>query len=163
VGCFALRFSEGFSMYSVVLLVAATSGGDVSGFGHKNNGCNGCTGYTVGCSGYYTTGCTGYTTGCNGCQGTKSGFLGLCHKKNNCTGCTGYVYPTGCTGYTPVAPAAPVTMPAPPVTGCTGYVYPTGCTGYTTGCHGSTNCNGGGFLGLRHHKSKSCNGGCYGY
>ena len=69
-------------MYSVVLMVAATSGGDMTGFGHKGSGC---TGYTTSSA----TGCTGHTTGCTG-----GGFLGMrsgggLFGKHKSTGCTG--------------------------------------------------------------------------
>ena len=65
-------------MYSVVLMVAATSGGDVAGFGgHKDSG-----------------GCSGYTAGCNGNSCGGGGFLGMKsggglfgkHKSKGCSG-----------------------------------------------------------------------------
>lgn len=76
-------------MYSVVLMVAATSGGDVASFGHKN-GCNGCAGYTVssGCHGCSGGGFLGKHRDRNGCNG--GGFLGL-HKNKGCNGgCYGW-------------------------------------------------------------------------
>jgi hypothetical protein len=51
-------------MYSVVLLVAATSGGDMASFG-GSKGCNGCNG------------CNGYTAGCHGSSCHGGGFLGM--------------------------------------------------------------------------------------
>ncbi len=97
-------------MYSVVLMVAATSGGDMASFGGKDK---------AGCHGTVATapaGCTG-STSCHG-----GGFLGLRdgdgllkHKAK--AGCHGTA-PAGCTGT--VAPAPVVVAP------------PAGCTG----CHG---------------------------
>jgi hypothetical protein len=147
-------------MYSVVLMVAATSGGDMSSFGNKG-GCTGsCTG-TVAVSSCHGSSCCG-----GGFLGMRSGG-GLFSKKSGCHGCSG-CYGTvaaGCTG-APVVVAAPPVVTAPPVVvtpvGCTG------CTGYTSGCHGSS-CHGGGFLGLRSggggglfgkHKGGCC-GGCW--
>ena len=59
-------------MYSVVLLMALSGGGDVPAFGH-HDGCSGCTGY-VSCSG-----CCG---GCSGCSGCCGGYV------VSCTGCS---------------------------------------------------------------------------
>ncbi|QJW97407.1 hypothetical protein [Frigoriglobus tundricola] len=146
-------------MYSVVLLVAATSGGDMASFGGSKG--SGCTGYTAGC--------TGYTAGCHGSSCHGSGFLGMKSSgglfSKHKGGCHGSTYAGSCTG-------APVVASAPPVAttpvGCTGYTA--GCTGYTAGCHGSS-CHGGGFLGLRNssggglfskHKG-GCSGSCHGW
>lgn len=156
-------------MYSVVLMVAATSGGDMASFG-KDRGCNGCAGYTCnGCDG----GCKGGgflglrdKMGCNGCSG---GIFGG-HKSKGCDGgCHGTVV-SGCHGTVVATPAAPAAMPAPvvhpaPVAGCHGSHYSGGCHGCDGGCHG---CKGGGFLGMRNggglfgKKGKGCHGGCYG-
>src|SRR5829696_6754986 len=115
-------------MYSVVLMVAATSGGDVASFGKDRGGCNGCSGYSSGCKG---GGFLGHKDrgGCNG-----GGFLG--HKdKGGCNGggCYGSSYSAGChgtvaagctgTAYAPVV-AAPMPAPAAPVA-----AVPVGCHG----------------------------------
>lgn len=136
-------------MYSVVLMVAATSGGDMAGFGgHKDSG--GCTGAVASAS------CHGNSCSGGGFLGMRSGGGLFKHKDKG--GCHGSSYAGGCTGAAP----APVVVAAP---------APTGCTGYTVGssCHGGNSCHGGGgFLGMKSggglfkHKSKGCNGGCYG-
>ena len=124
-------------MYSVVLLVAATSGGDMAGFGHKDSG-----------------GCTGYVAGCTGCDG--GGFLGLrskhqhgcdggCHGSAPSTGCGGGVFVGGCSSSVPtVAPSM----------GCTGS---NGCDGGGSGFLGLR--SGGGMFGKHKH---GCGGGCSG-
>ena len=139
-------------MYSVVLLVAATSGGDMASFGSKGNSC---TGYTAGCSGY-TTGCHGSSCHGSGFLGSRSGGGLFSKHKGSCHGST---YAGSCTGAPVVATAPVATVP----TGCTGYT-----AGYSSGCHGSS-CHGGGFLGMRSggglfskHKG-SCHGGCHGW
>ena len=71
-------------MYSVVLLVAATSGGDVSSFGGMKGGA-GCHGATM-------------SAGCHGSSCHGGGFLGLRnggglfgkHKGGGGGGCTGH-------------------------------------------------------------------------
>ncbi|MBP3957125.1 hypothetical protein J8F10_17815 [Gemmata sp. G18] len=141
-------------MYSVVLMVAATSGGDMASFGGKDKaGCHG-TVVSAGC-----TGCTGTSASCHG-----GGFLGLRNggglfsHKSGCHGSSCHGTPTGCTGYTPAPAPAPVVVAAP--AGCTG-------SGYSyAGCHGSS-CHGGGFLGLRSggglfNKKSGCHGSCHG-
>ncbi len=147
-----------------MILVAATSGGDVSGFGLKGGGsCHGS------CYGTVTTGCSGSCHGSTFLGMRSGGLFGGKHHKHGCHGsCHGTYTAAGCTGT--VAPA-PVVTPVPVVpapTGCTGSMYtPPGCTGsmyYSTGCSG---CHGGGFLGLRgggglfggkHHKGGCCGG-----
>ena len=101
-------------MYSVVLLVAATSGGDMAGFGgHKSS--SGCTGSS------YTTGCYGSSCHGGGFLGTKSGGGLFSKHKSSCHGST---YAGGCTGAGPAPrssrpprswlppPAAPATPTA---------------------------------------------------
>ena len=97
-------------MYTMVLMMAVTSGGEVSSFGHRNKdkGCNGgdaagCSGYVVaapaGCNGMVApTGCTGVDAG--SCHGkSKGGFLGLRGKRDRKgDGCNGG---TACYGGTP--------------------------------------------------------------
>ena len=130
-------------MYSVVLLVAATSGGDVSGFGGMKGGA-GCHGATM-------------SAGCQGSSCHCGGFLGGLRKGGHKSGCHGTVA-AGCSGSHEMAAPA----------GCTGsHAAPAGCTGHagpSMGCHGSS-CHGGGVLGLRNggglfgkHKN-GCSGG----
>jgi len=100
-------------MYSVVLMMAVTTGVDAPDHG-KGYSCSGCYGS---CSGYSScSGCIGSGHGCKG-----GGLFG--RHKHHSTGCCGYSSCVGsCNGYT----------------GCTGYV---GCTGYT-GCNGYSSCVG---------------------
>jgi uncharacterized protein (TIGR03000 family) len=120
-------------MYSVVLMMAMATGGDVPTFGRGGcyGACTGCQGTIVvvnaGCTG--GTSCHGYTS----CRG--GGFLGLRHSchgggflglRHSCRGgCVG----TGCTGGVIVGG------------GCVG----TGCTGgvIVGGCYGGVGCVGG--------------------
>ena len=119
-------------MYTMVLMMAVTSSGDVSGFGHRKSGCHG---DTAGCYGSVvasnysgmSSGCTGtvvdasYTgSGCQGssCHGSsKAGIFGLRGKLfgGKSSSCHG-----SCHG-TP-APVAPDCCPPMPSTGCTGGV-----------------------------------------
>lgn len=142
----------GFSMYSVVLMVAATSGGDMASFGNKG-GCNGCSGYTASCDGGGFLGLKDKFAG-NGCCG-GGGFLGL-RDKNGCNGGCHGSHAAGCTGTVVEYHAAPA--------GCHGSA--SGCHGDSSGCHGSS-CDGGGFLGLRDRMGggglfKKHKGGCHG-
>jgi uncharacterized protein (TIGR03000 family) len=121
-------------MYSVVLMVALTGGGDVPAglFNHGccggGNGCNGCNGGGYGCNGgghkhQRSHGCCGgYYGGCFGsCNGCNGGCFSGCHKHHRNHGCCGGCYVGSCygnscyggtVGYgcvgTPVAPVAPV-------------------------------------------------------
>src|SRR4051812_49953663 len=100
-------------MYSVVLMVAVTTGGDTASFGHKGGGC---TGYMAGCSG--------------SCHGGGGGFLGgrsggKHHKGGGCSGsCYGSGYGScygttaaacGCCGTMAAAPVVAAPAPAPVV------------------------------------------------
>lgn len=92
-------------MYSVVLLMAVTAGGESADFGRKGGCCGsyGCCGYTS-CIGSY--GCCGYS-GCHGCRGGL--FRG--HHRHGCcgySGCCGTVIYSGCCG-TAVPKMAPPT------------------------------------------------------
>jgi len=124
-------------MYTMLMMMAVSSGGEASAFGGHKKGCDGgsCTGTVVAAS----------------CQGSSctggSGFLGLkAHfaKHGSCTGssCTGTVVAASCTGAS-----------------CTG----ASCTGATVAasCQGSSCTGGSGFLGLKAHFAKhksSCQG-----
>ncbi len=82
-------------MYSVVLMMAMTSGGDVPAHGWRG-GCFGCDGGCHGCQG----GCFGFRShgrhhGCHGCHGGCRGFLGGLFNKHGCHGCQGS---NGCYG-----------------------------------------------------------------
>jgi len=155
----------GFSMYSVVLMVAATSGGDMASFGKDKGGCSGCSGYTASCNGGGFLGLKD-KMGCHGCSG--GGFLGM-KDKHGCSGggCHGSSMSChgGCTGT--VVHSAPVVEHHAAPAGCHG----SSCHGSSChGCSGSS-CHGGGFLGMRDggglfkkHKSSGCHGcsgGCW--
>jgi uncharacterized protein (TIGR03000 family) len=97
-------------MYSVVLMMAMTSGGDVADFGHRHGGCCGGESYSS-CSGSYGySSCSGGYSGCCGgghqhhrhhhgyscCGGASYGCCGGYSVPADC-GC-GAVVSTGCTG-----------------------------------------------------------------
>ena len=114
-------------MYTMLMMMAVSSGGEASAFGGHRGGCNGnsCTGAVVVAS------CQG-----NSCSGGRVGFLGgLCHKKDNGS-CQGTV--ASCTG-----------VVVAPVSSCTGVVVDNcGCQGSGRGgflrSHFHKNsCNGG--------------------
>lgn len=119
-------------MYSVVLMMALTSGGDVPALGHGcRGGCYGCYGCYGGCHGCYggchgrrgghhrRHGCCG---GCYGCYGCGGGCFGGCYGYGCCGGHRHHRRHHGCCG------------------GCYGGCY--GCGGgcYGAGCFG---CVGG--------------------
>jgi uncharacterized protein (TIGR03000 family) len=88
-------------MYSVVLMMAMTSGGDVADFGHHHGGC--CGGESYSCCG----GCYGYSSCCGGSYGYSSCCGGGGHHHHHhgysCCGgvsygCCGGGYYSGCTG-----------------------------------------------------------------
>ena len=146
-------------MYSVVLMMAMTTGAETPEFGR--HGCTGCNGGYAGCSGSGYVGCSGalYANGCSGggghglfggghgsCHGGGGLFGGChgggglfggkhgCHGGSSCHGgygCNGSGY--GCTGsgY-----------------GCNGSGYGYGCTGgaaYGYGCTGGAIYGGAGY------------------
>ncbi len=78
-------------MYSVVLMLAVTAGGETPDFGRKG-GCHGCCGYSSchGCCGYSS--CHGYKA-CHGCCGYSS-----CCGYSACHGCCGTIVIHGCCG-----------------------------------------------------------------
>ena len=117
-------------MYTMVLMMAVTSGGDVSGFGHRNKGCNGndaaCHGTVVahhGCTGAAPAACHG-TAVSSSCHGEKSGFLGLREKVR------GHFSKSSCHGNT--------CHGTPAVTNCCPPVASTGCTGGVIHMHPAT-------------------------
>ncbi len=114
-------------MYSVVLMMALTTGTDAVDFGHRNR-CHGGGGYGCyggsamyggyggygGCyGGYGSYGCSGGYGGCSGGYATM-GY-----------GCSGY---SGYSGF-----------------GCTGYGGGYGCSGYGGGGYGCSGYSGGGY------------------
>jgi len=114
-------------MYSVVLMMAMTSGGDVADFGHRHGGCCGGESYSS-CSGSY-----GYSSCCGG-----GGHQHHRHHRGGCCGgesygCYGGGYSSGCSGYSVAADC-----------GCGAAVY-TGCAGgvVTGGAGGDVNANKG--------------------
>src|SRR5262245_23923565 len=80
------------AMYSVVLLMAVTTGGEAADSGR---GCRGCRGYCGGCycscGGCYGGGCHRARKGCHGCYG------GGCYASYGYGGCYGGGY-GGCYG-----------------------------------------------------------------
>ncbi len=132
-------------MYSAVLMLALTAGGDA--VDHGRSSCHGCTVCTTtvvsctsacssacntrhglfnrchGCSSSCTSctvvsNCCGTSHGCNSCRG------GLFHRRNNCNGCNGCNGCTVCTVCSSgcvVVPATPAKemVPAPKKTGAT--------------------------------------------
>jgi uncharacterized protein (TIGR03000 family) len=101
-------------MYSMVLMMALTTGGEAPAFGH---GC--CGGYTSCCGGSTVSyGCCGGHNSC--CGGGHKLFGGFCGHKHSCCGgnscCGGTVVYTGCCGGTPAAapPPPPATIPVAP-------------------------------------------------
>ncbi len=73
-------------MYTMVLMMAATSGGDVAAFGLLRGGCHGSS-------------CNGTTVVASSCHGTVSAPASSCHSTVVASsGCTGTVASSGCTG-----------------------------------------------------------------
>lgn len=118
-------------MYSVVLMMALSSGSEMPAFG-RGCGCRGCSGCS-GCSGCYGgRGCRGGYGGCHGgyggcygggyggcCSGGYGGYGG-CY--GGCGGYAGMAYSAGCSGCyggSMVAPgmAPPAPAPAPKPSG----------------------------------------------
>src|SRR5437762_382860 len=116
------RFSLGtlleeVTMYSVVLMMAMTGGGEVTAF-HRScsrgcacSGAYSCGGY-VGCSRSYSSGCC--TSSCHGCSGRahySSGCHGGCHGYSSCCGGVIMGGPRAM-GYGPAPATIGVTLPA---------------------------------------------------
>ncbi len=105
-------------MYSVVLMMALTSGGNVADFGHHNSGCCGgavvysscCGGYSSCCGGGYSSCCGGGYSSC--CGGGYSCCGGGHHLFGHRHGCCGGGYSGCCGGYSGC---------------CGGYVAPVDC------------------------------------
>jgi uncharacterized protein (TIGR03000 family) len=115
-------------MYSVVLMMAMTSGGDVADFGHRHGGCCGGESYSSCCGGSY-----GYSSCCGGSYSYSSccgGYSGCCggghHRHHHGYSCCGGASYGCCGGY-----SVPVDC------GCGAAVY-TGCTGGVVTDTGST-------------------------
>ena len=128
-------------MYTMLMMMAVTSGGEASAFGGRNKGCDGnsCTGAVVVAS------CQGSScTGGSGFLGLKAHFAKKGCDGSSCQGssCTGTVVAASCTG-----------------SSCTGATVVGSCTG--SSCQGSSCTGGSGFLGLKAHFAKhksSCQG-----
>jgi uncharacterized protein (TIGR03000 family) len=126
-------------MYSMVLMMALTSGAEAPAFGHSyvsESCCGGCCSssccggtvvYSTCCGGGCSSSCCGYSSCCGGGHKLFSGFGGWFKHHSCCGGCCGYssccggccggtVITSGCCGGccggTVVAPAAPA-APAP--------------------------------------------------
>jgi uncharacterized protein (TIGR03000 family) len=129
-------------MYSVVLLVAMSTGGQSADFHH---GCHGCCGYSSCCGySYGCHGCCGYSYGCCGYSSCCGYSYGCCGYSSCCGysyGCCGWTYPAGgywschgCCGYIAAYPSCCGTISYPsccgtisyPGCGCTGVIYGTG-------------------------------------
>ena len=116
-------------MYSVVLMMAMTSGGDVADFGHRHGGC---------CGGYESYSCCGGESyGC--CGGGHHHHRHHRHHRGGC--CGGEAYSGCCGGYAVYSGC------------CGGYaVYSGCCGGYVGGAvYGDVNYNGVND-GLEHHE-----------
>ena len=130
-------------MYSVVMMMALTAGGDAPAFG-RGNGCFGCNGsscygasYSCHGGGLFSRGCWGSGHSCHGgysCHGASYSCLGSGHSCNGCWGGASH-----------------------------------GCWGNKScnGCWGGNSCHGGLGLFRRHHSCHggyACNGGyaCHG-
>ena len=119
-------------MYTMVLMMAVTSSGDVSGFGHKSGchgapaSCHGTVAVASSCTGtIVASGCTGHSCQGSTCHGSKAGIFGLrgklfggsCHGTPApvAQGCCPPATPTGCTGGVITMPPviAPKDMPKP--------------------------------------------------
>ncbi len=106
-------------MYSVVLLMALSSGAETTNFCHKScsscSVCYGCSTACYGCSscaGCYSS-CHGCWSSCNGCSSCHGGLFS--RMKNRCHGCS------SCSG-------------------C--YSSCHGCSGCYSSCHGCNSCHG---------------------
>jgi uncharacterized protein (TIGR03000 family) len=82
-------------MYSVVLMMALTSGGDVPALGH--GGCCGCYGGGYSCGGGH--GCHGGRSRGHGCHGGRSHGCHGGHRSHGCCGCWGGGYSGYSYGY----------------------------------------------------------------
>lgn len=113
-------------MYSIALLMALTSGGEVSD-GHRHGGCGGCGGYVSNCGG-----CGGYSE-CGGCGGRQHRcghrHHGGCCGQSACGGCCGQSACGGCGGYSNCcgASACSSCCGAPACSSCGGQFYNSGC------------------------------------
>jgi uncharacterized protein (TIGR03000 family) len=135
-------------MYTVVMMLALTAGGDSPAAHHGCAGCYGCHGcYTVSCAGCY---------GCNGCYDSCHGRRGLFgHHRNRCNGCSSSCHGGGL-----------LSRLFHHRNNCHDSCH--GCTG-CYGCHGGYSCHGctGCYGGYSCHGCAGCYGctgcaGCYG-
>jgi uncharacterized protein (TIGR03000 family) len=132
-------------MYSVVLMMAMTTGAETPELGRKGcNGCNGysgysCSGYSCGGGGCHGGGLFGGLFGGKGCNGCNGG--GLFGGKHGCSGssCHGGGYSCHGGGYS--CHGGGYSCHGGYSTGCTGGHGYTGCTGGVI--YGATGCVGG--------------------
>jgi uncharacterized protein (TIGR03000 family) len=112
-------------MYSVVLMMALSGGGEAVDFGHRK--CHGCTGAPA-CTGVVVArGCTGGAVA-HGCSGYGSCHGRVAHHGHRAAGCTGSCHGGG--------------LFSRMRSRCHGSSY--GCTGYgAVGCTGGAGCTGG--------------------
>jgi uncharacterized protein (TIGR03000 family) len=102
-------------MYSVVLMMAMTGGGDAPAGLFSHHSCHGCTGAPVAACDCAPP----VYTSCSGCEGGHHKLFGggLFHKHHHsCSGCTGAPVYVGCTGVSPYAGCVgspPVIVPLP--------------------------------------------------
>jgi len=109
-------------MYSVVLMMALTSGAESPAL-FKRGGCSGCSGYSA-CAGSCYGGCSGSCSGRkklfggrkHGCRGSSchgcSGYNSCCGTVSSCCGAVATCYGGACAGATPmVAPPPPAVKP----------------------------------------------------
>jgi uncharacterized protein (TIGR03000 family) len=130
-------------MYSVIVMAALSTGGDVANCHWRHGDCNGCYGGCYGsgygCSGWYNGtcygscyggyGCHGFSYGCSGCwggcYGCYGGCWGGCYGGAGCYGSVGTSPMYGPMYYAPssvppnsqmMPPAKPDTLPEPKAT-----------------------------------------------
>lgn len=73
-------------MYSIVLMMALTTGGETPAFGGRCCGCSSC---------HSCCGCSS----CHGCRGCRKGCHGCCHSCCGCSGCSSCCGSGCCGGY----------------------------------------------------------------
>ncbi len=114
-------------MYTMVLMMAVTSSGDVSSFGHHRSGCHGTVvSASAGCTGAVvaeSASCNGgsVSSSCHGssCHGSRAGIFGLRGKLFGGKSCHG----SSCHGSTPVPSgscygSAPTVVATPDCNAC---------------------------------------------
>ena len=140
----------GSGMYSVVLMMALTSGGEAVDFGGRR--CSGCSGTCHGTVVVNSCSCSGSCSGSCSCRG---GLLSrLFSRGHGCHGCHGCHGAVSCSGAAVCSGGCGGT-----VVGCSGGCGGTvvgcsgGCGGEAVGCSGGTavGCSGGTVVGCSGH------------